>query len=99
MGFLDCCHHWVTQGSKPQPEGIKWLRQEFQQHPNNNSVQYLASALAHAGQLEEARVVMAQFLRIRPAATVSRIRHQRMYRVPADLEYVLEGARLAGLPE
>ena len=81
------------------PEGIKWLRQEVQQHPLTNSVQYLASALAHAGELDEARAVMARFLQIRPQATVSRIRQQRMYRVPADLDYILEGARIAGLPE
>jgi pentatricopeptide repeat protein len=58
----------------------------------------LASALAHAGQMEEARAAIRQLLELQPVSTVSWLRQRRRLRED-DMEYFLEGARLAGLPE
>ena len=49
-----------------------------------------------------ANVVWNRFssmLELRPKTTVSWYRHRGLYRVADDLEFVLEGARMAGLPE
>jgi hypothetical protein len=59
---------------------------------------FLANALAHAGQMEEARAAIQRLLELRPVSSVAWQRARRMF-LEHDCEYVLEGARLAGLPE
>jgi adenylate cyclase len=81
------------------PEAVAWLRKAAQQNPRNApTFAMLGSALAHAGQMEEARAVIRRVLELHPTSTVSWWRQRR--ELPEDgFEYWLEGARLAGLPE
>jgi adenylate cyclase len=81
------------------PESVVWLRKAAQQHPRHApTFLYLGSALTHAGQMEEARVAIRRLLELHPTSTVSWMRQRRRLR-EGDFEYLLEGARLAGLPE
>jgi tetratricopeptide (TPR) repeat protein len=63
---------------------------------------YLASALAHAGRLSEARSALAKFQSIKPKATIKDIRENAKSmdsKFIALQERLLEGLRIAGLPE
>jgi tetratricopeptide (TPR) repeat protein len=81
------------------PEAVVWLSKAAQQSPRNApTFLYLGSALAHAGQMEEARAAIRRLLELTPMCTVSWWRQRRRFRVD-DFEYLMEGARLAGLPE
>lgn len=59
----------------------------------------LAAATAHLGRLGEARRHVETLLRLTPGATVSRIWAGQPQRDPSRLAAILEGLRLAGLPE
>ena len=81
------------------PEAILWLRKSAQENDfHAPTYLFLASALAHAGQMEEARAAIQRLLDLRPVSSVAWQRARRMF-LAQDYEYVLEGARLAGLPE
>jgi adenylate cyclase len=81
------------------PEAVAWLRKSAQENPRNvPTFVLLGSALAHAGQMEEARAAIRHLLELHPMSTV-RWHRQHRYQPKDDWEYVLEGARLAGLPE
>jgi len=80
-------------------EALPFLKRAVQDHPRNNASLFLASALAHLGRLEEARDAMRQYVAARPNVGLSQLNRHRQWRVAADYDFVLEGARLAGLPE
>ncbi len=81
-------------------ESVEWLRKSAQQNPNHaGAFLFLSSGLAHLGRLDEARAVMRRVLEIRPATSVTRQRRRGLYKITSDLEYFLEGARMAGLPD
>jgi TolB-like protein len=82
------------------PEAVVWLRKSAQQNSRNfPAFLLLASALAHAGQMEEARAAIRRVLELHPMSSVRWWRQHRRLHADDDLEYLLEGARLAGLPE
>jgi len=82
---------------------IEWLTRSLQgPNPNNFNRPFLASALANAGRIEEAKAEMARFRQRSPGFTISQFRARELSKVPAFLqqrERVYEGLRLAGMPE
>jgi adenylate cyclase len=81
------------------PEAVVWLRKSAQENPRHLPTYFfLGSALAHAGQIEEARAAIRRLLELHQQAG-GRRQQQRRFFSEADHEYLLEGARLAGLPE
>jgi adenylate cyclase len=81
------------------PEAIAWIRKAAQQNPRDMPIYLvLSSAPAHAGQMEEAREAIRRLLELHPMSSVSWHR-QRQPCLEEDFQYVLAGARLAGLPE
>jgi Flp pilus assembly protein TadD len=81
------------------PEAMSWLRKSIQENPRNApTFLWLGITLARAGQMEEARAAIRRLLELNPKATVRWERQRRRFRKD-DVEYLLEGARLAGLPE
>jgi adenylate cyclase len=81
------------------PEAAPWLRKAAQQNPRHApTFLYLGSALAHAGQMEDARAAIRRLLELQPTSNV-RWRRQHRLTPEDDFEYMLEGARLAGLPD
>jgi adenylate cyclase len=80
-------------------EAVPWLRRAAQENPRHApTFLHLSSALAHVGKLEEARAAIQRLLELRPMSSVTWQRQHRVFPVE-DHEYMLEGARLAGLPE
>ena len=59
----------------------------------------LIAANAHLGRMDEARHFLAALLGLAPEVTIVRIRAGQPAKEPARIEPVLEGLRLAGLPE
>jgi adenylate cyclase len=59
----------------------------------------LASALGHAGRIDEARSALSETLRHLPGLTLRDPRLRRPFRREADRERFLDGLREAGLPE
>ncbi len=81
-------------------DAVRFLQKGAQENPDvPPTFIFLASALAHLGRLDEAHLAMAHLLEIRPKVTATWHRRRRLYKVTEDLEFMLEGARLAGLPE
>jgi len=81
------------------PEAVVWLRKASLQNPRHlPTFLVLASALAHVGQMEEARAAVRRLLELQPNGSV-RWERKRRLALEDDFEYAIEGARLAGLPE
>jgi hypothetical protein len=60
---------------------------------------FLAAANALAGNIDEARRVMWRILQTDSVLRLSNFKTYASVRRPADIETMLEGLRLAGLPE
>ena len=57
-------------------------------------------SLALAGRVEEAKAVLAPYLKGRPATTVKSLaRRFKWFKRPEHLDIVIDGLRKAGLPE
>ena len=84
-------------------EAVAWLRRSIEANRNSpRTYFYLASALAHLSQLEEARAAVNAGLAVDPGFTVSRARATAFSDNPTYLvrrERFIEGLRKAGLPE
>jgi TolB-like protein len=81
------------------PEAVAWLHKAAQQNPRHSSTfVFLSSALAHAGQIDEARAAIGRLLELNPMSSMRWRRRHRFF-PEDDNEYMLDGARLAGLPE
>jgi Flp pilus assembly protein TadD len=57
------------------------------------------AANAQLGRMDEARRHLAQFLKLQPGITIARIRRGQPDKDPHRLAAILDGMRLAGLPE
>jgi TolB-like protein len=86
-------------------EAVAWLRRAIEANRNHPTAWFqLAAALARLGQLDEARYAVKAGLALAPTLTVSRA-HAAWTAVSDDptyltqLEPILEGLRVAGLPE
>jgi TolB-like protein len=60
---------------------------------------YLAAAYAYLGRYREAQAEAAEVLRKRPDFSIRAYAKQEPYKNPADRHHLLEGMRIAGLPE
>ena len=60
---------------------------------------YLAAAYAYLGRYREAQTEAAEVLRNRPDFSIRAYAKQEPYKDPADRDHLLEGMRIAGLPE
>ena len=58
-----------------------------------------AVANALAGNLDEARKIVAHLRQIDPQTSILHLKELFPYRRPEDMERMIEGLRLAGLPE
>lgn len=87
-------------GLRRYDEAVKWLARTLARQPNwmipkRQSV----IANAHAGNIEEARRLLEDIRRADPLLRLSNFRSLIQWSRPADVEMMLEGMRLAGLPE
>jgi tetratricopeptide (TPR) repeat protein len=84
-------------------EAVAWLRRCIETNRTNALGHfYLAAALAHLGELQEARAIAQAGLALLPGFTISRYRASAGCDHPAYLagrERTYEGLRMAGVPE
>jgi hypothetical protein len=59
----------------------------------------LIAADAHLGRMDAARLALDRLRKLSPSATIARIAAGQPARDPARFSAVLDGLRLAGLPE
>jgi TolB-like protein len=79
---------------------VKAARDHAMLKPNwYGSQVYLSAALAHLGQLEEAKRSVASLLEILPDFTVGVMRGQLMVKHPSDGDRLVSGLQLAGLSD
>jgi len=81
---------------------LQWTGKALNEAPNFiPPVRTRAACLAHLGRLEEARRAVAQLRTLRPDETIARLRvlTDIQFRHREHAEALLEGLRLAGLPE
>ncbi len=81
-------------------EALKWAQRSFAINRNWSPTYWmLVAANAHLGRLDEARQYLAQFMTVSPDTTIAKIKAGQPNRIPGRIEPILEGLRLAGLPE
>jgi adenylate cyclase len=59
----------------------------------------LIAANAYLGRMDDARLHLASLQRISPGVTLARIRHGQNPKYPHRIEVLIEGIRMAGMPE
>jgi Flp pilus assembly protein TadD len=80
-------------------EGIRWTEHALAINDSYPpAIGNLACCYAHAGRLEEARTMIERLARVEPPMTVRRMAARRI-RNPLRWRNVLDGLRLAGMPE
>ena len=82
---------------KPE-EALPWARKAFAHRPGVSNM-VLITTLSHCGKLDDAREVAARTRQMIPGLTVSNLRESIAWRRPEDLNVLMEGLRLAGIPE
>jgi tetratricopeptide (TPR) repeat protein len=81
-------------------EAVVCAKRTLAQNPRfTRTLRVLASSLAKLGQIEGARKVIADLLRIEPDLTVTKLRWRLRQMDESVLSPFAEGLRLAGLPE
>jgi TolB-like protein/class 3 adenylate cyclase/tetratricopeptide (TPR) repeat protein len=84
-------------------EAVAWLRRSVETNRNYSLANfYLAAALAHLGELDEARAAVKDGLALHPSFTIRRYRASATCNHPAYLagrERTYDGLRMAGVPE
>ena len=81
-------------------EGVVWGRKALAQNPRNTgAMRLLAANLAHLGQIDAAKQIITDNLRIDPNLTIAKFRTRRVFMHPDLWGKFSEGLRRAGLPE
>jgi adenylate cyclase len=79
-------------------EGSSWARSAVLQRPNYLNAQLiLAACLAMSGRVEEARLICARLVQLKPGLRISRIKTR--FRRAEDTERLSQACRIAGMPE
>jgi len=81
-------------------EAASWAERSIRESANFlPPYRILAASHALAGRSEESRVALQRLLEMDPGCRIATLRQQVLYRRPEDLAKMVEGLRLAGLPE
>jgi tetratricopeptide (TPR) repeat protein len=84
-------------------EAVAWLRRSIEANRNFTIAYFnLAAALAHLSRIDEARAAVSAGLAVDPTTTIRRLRSVRLVSHPvyvAQYEHILDGMRIAGVPE
>ena len=81
-------------------EALRWAGKSLALDPQFSITYWmLIAACAHLGQMDEARAWLAKFRVLAPSVTVSSIRKGQPVTNPSRVAAILDGLRIAGLPE
>lgn len=91
-------HAHVVRGE--YDEAVYWASRALASNPNFEATLWvLIAASAHLGRMEEAHRHLAALRQLTPDITVERIRAGQAGKYPDRIEGVLDGLRMAGVPE
>ncbi len=91
---------WACLLQGKYDEAQKWANGALSRQPNATAAMRVsAAANALAGRIPEARRVATAMLQLNPTMSISYLSSNSPFRRSQDLEKVLEGWRLAGIPE
>lgn len=86
--------------TKQYEAAITVLEQGVGRHPDYDGLhQWLAAAYAQLGQMEDARTHAKEFLRLWPDVSLRHLANKLPYESKRDLDHLLDGLRMAGVPE
>jgi adenylate cyclase len=81
-------------------EAITWCEKAIHKEPNSLFARlFMAAVYSFSGRDEEARIEIAEVLRIQPKFTLARFEKRLRYKKKSDVEKVIGALRKAGLPE
>jgi tetratricopeptide (TPR) repeat protein len=81
-------------------QALAWASRALASNPNfEPTLWVLIAASAHLGRMEEAQRHLAALRRLTPDITIERIRAGQAGKYPDRIAGVLDGLRLAGVPE
>jgi tetratricopeptide (TPR) repeat protein len=81
-------------------EALAWAKRAFATNSNfHPTLWLLIAANAHLGRTDAAKIFLERLQEGAPGVTIASIRRGQVDKDPSRLEPVLEGLRLAGLPE
>jgi TolB-like protein/Flp pilus assembly protein TadD len=82
-------------------EALVWLRRAQDEHPTGRAgIEWLVGTYAHLGRLDEARTRLRHLLEESPHYTIAWNKRRLVnFKKREDAEFLLEGLRMAGLPE
>ncbi len=81
-------------------EAAQFLEQAIERNPGFDRQRlHLAAAYAQLGRLEDAAWEVEEALAINPQISLSKERHESIYRLQSDLDHVIGALRKAGVPE
>ena len=81
-------------------EAIMWGRRALESNPNYNpTYRLLASALAHAGRLDEARDMVERLSALMPNVSLLALPEWTVFKQSGKLDLIIDGLRAAGFPE
>ncbi len=103
----DYSSHWLLGGMAHvrmvdggYEEALDWARRSHAVNPHNHATHWmLIAANAHLGRLAEARHWREELQVLLPDTSLARIRHGQRMKDPRRIEVLIDGMRLAGLPE
>jgi adenylate cyclase len=99
MAFWYMGLFWAHHAERRYDDAVRTAREAIRMAPGNPTFRrQLASALANLGRVDEARVALADYLRLEPDHTTADAAKVPT-RVPEHVERFVEGLRRAGLPE
>jgi tetratricopeptide (TPR) repeat protein len=91
-------HTYMAMGR--YEDAVDWAERALVLNRNWSATYWmLVAGNAQLGRLEEARRYLAQFLEVTPETTIAAIRAGQPAKIPGRIEPILDGLRLAGLPE
>jgi adenylate cyclase len=95
FGFLGHAYYVLGRYAEALPS----LRECAYRAPDFRAAHaWLAATYGQLGQLEKARMHVAEILRIEPGCSLGRVRRLIVYRNAGDADHLLDGLRKAGLP-
>ena len=82
------------------PEALNWAKRSLTVNPNYPCTYWmLIAANAQLGRMDEAHKFLAAFRKLAPGVTIARIWAGQPQQDPNRCAAILDGLRLAGLPE
>jgi tetratricopeptide (TPR) repeat protein len=97
-GMAGIAHVNLLKGN--YPEALDWAARALARNTNFGWIHWsVIAAYAYLGRMDEANRALVAYRQIFPDVTLARIRNGQQTKDPRRVEVLVEGLRLAGMPE